>query len=135
MGGPARPHRFHRRRKTDLRNTYQPGAQTGAVLLVPIIVKHVTVAVINLERLEPKVFDDSEVKTIKTLADPLAVAIENISLHDLQSDQSWRLAVVNERDRIDRDLHDGGIQSMYAVGLTLEDIADRAGRSLEAVCP
>ena len=59
--------------KTDLRNTCQPGsqpgAQTGAVLAVPVIVKDVTVAVINLERLEPQVFDDSDVKIMETLAD------------------------------------------------------------------
>ena len=59
--------------KTDPRNTYQPGsqpgAQTEAVLAVPVIVKDVTVAVINLERLEPQVFDDSDVKTMEILAD------------------------------------------------------------------
>ena len=105
------------------------------MLAVPVIVKDVTVAVINLERLEPQVFDDSDVKTMETLADQLAVAIENISLHDRQSDQSRRLAVADERDRIGRDLHEGVIQSMYAVGLTLEDIAGQAARSPEAVRP
>ena len=55
--------------KTDPRNTYQRGAQTEDVLAVPVIVKDVTVAVINLERLEPQVFGDSDVKTMEILAD------------------------------------------------------------------
>jgi signal transduction histidine kinase len=32
--------------------------------------------------------------------------------------------VAEERDRIGRDLHDGIIQSLYAVGLSLEDVPD-----------
>ena len=55
-----------------------------------------------------------------------AVAIENARLIEQQREQSQRLAVSGERERIGRDLHDGVIQSIYAVGLTLEDIADRA---------
>jgi signal transduction histidine kinase len=113
----------------------QPGGQPGTVLAVPVIVKDVTVAVVNLERSEPHGFDDSDVKTMETLADQLAAAIENINLHDRQRDQSQRLAVADERDRIGRDLHDGVIQSMYAVGLTLEDIAGQADRSPEDVRP
>jgi signal transduction histidine kinase len=35
-----------------------------------------------------------------------------------------RLAIVEERERIGRDLHDGIIQSIYAVGLSLEDVPD-----------
>ncbi len=35
------------------------------------------------------------------------------------------LAVAEERERIGRDLHDGVIQSIYAVGLDLEDLADQ----------
>ena len=45
-----------------------------------------------------------------------AIAIENASLYQ----QVQRLAVLEERERIAMDLHDGIIQSIYAVGLTLE---------------
>ena len=34
------------------------------------------------------------------------------------------MAIVEERERIGRDLHDGIIQSIYAVGLSLEDVPD-----------
>ena len=50
-----------------------------------------------------------------------------------QQDQSQRLAVADERDRIGGDLHDGVIQPMYAAGLTLEDIASHAENEPENV--
>jgi signal transduction histidine kinase len=44
------------------------------------------------------------------------MAIENLRLNV----QQRRLAVLEERERIGMDLHDGIIQDIYAVGLTLE---------------
>ena len=111
------------------------GFETAAELAVAVMVKNETVAVINVDSMEPHVFDDSDVKTLETLAGQLAVAIENINLYLQQQDQSQRLAVADERDRIGRDLHDGVIQSMYAVGLTLEDIASQAEAEPEKVKP
>jgi len=46
------------------------------------------------------------------------IAIENARLHE----QVQRLAVVEERERISRDLHDGIIQAIYGVALSLEDV-------------
>ena len=46
------------------------------------------------------------------------MAIENARLHE----QVHQLAVVDERARIGKDLHDGIIQVLYAVGLSLEDV-------------
>ncbi len=111
------------------------GFETSAELAVPVTVKGEVAAVINVDGMEPYAFDDSDVKTLETLADQLAVAIENIQLSRQQQEQSRRLAVAEERDRIGRDLHDGVIQSMYAVGLTLEDIASQADVEPEEVRP
>ena len=112
-----------------------PGFETSAELAVPVIVKDEVVAVINVDGMEPLAFDESDVKTLETVADQLAVAIENIQLYGEQQDQSRRLAVVEERDRIGRDLHDGVIQSVYAIGLTLEDIAGQAEKEPEELRP
>lgn len=111
------------------------GFETAAELAVPVVVKDETVAVINIGGVESHIFDETDVKTLETLAGQLSVAIENINLYLQQQDQSQRLAVADERDRIGRDLHDGVIQSMYAVGLTLEDIASNAGNEPENVKP
>jgi two-component system, NarL family, sensor histidine kinase DevS len=50
------------------------------------------------------------------------IAIENARLHEAVQ----ALAVVEERDRIGKDLHDGIIQNIYGVTLSLEDVEDIA---------
>ena len=123
----------------DVRKDYRYHAVEGnedpAELAVPITVKEETVAVIDVGGMEPNIFDDSDVKTLETLTDQLAIGMENINLYLQQQDHSQRLAVADERDRIGRNLHDGVIQSMYAVGLTLEDISSRARAEPENVQP
>ena len=121
--------------KEDSRYHAVEGFENAAELAVPVIVKDETVAVIDVGCTEPNIFNDSDVKTLETLADQLAIGMENINLYLQQQDHSQRLAVADERDRIGRDLHDGVIQSMYAVGLTLEDISSRAGAEPENVKP
>jgi signal transduction histidine kinase len=51
-----------------------------------------------------------------------AIAIDNARLHE----RVQRLAVVDERDRISRELHDSVIQSIYAVTLSLDDVPELA---------
>ena len=50
-----------------------------------------------------------------------AIAIENAQLYK----ENQQLAVLRERDRIGMDLHDGVIQSLYAIGLLLDDARHR----------
>ena len=47
-------------------------------MAVPVTVREQVVAVINSEGMEPDAFDDNDVETLETLADQLAVAVENI---------------------------------------------------------
>jgi signal transduction histidine kinase len=61
-------------------------------------------------------FTEADERLIEMLAAHAAVAIQNARLYS----QIERLAVMEERTRIGMDLHDGVIQSIYAVGLTLE---------------
>jgi len=65
-------------------------------------------------------FSPSDQRLVELFANHAGIAIDNARLHA----QAGRLAVAEERDRIGRDLHDGIIQSLYAVGLTLEDVPD-----------
>lgn len=61
-------------------------------------------------------FTVSDEEIVELLAAHAAVAIQNARLYE----QVARLAVIEERTRIGMDLHDGIIQSIFAVGLTLE---------------
>lgn len=77
-------------------------------------------------------FTEDDEHLVEMFAVHAGIAVENARLHD----QVQRLAVVEERERIGKDLHDGIIQAIYAVGLSLEDVPDlvedEAGRA-EAV--
>jgi signal transduction histidine kinase len=61
-------------------------------------------------------FTEQDQRVIEHLALHAAVAIANAQLYE----KVQQLSVLEERQRIGMDLHDGVIQSIYAVGLNLE---------------
>lgn len=70
-------------------------------------------------------FSQDDQELVEIFALHAGIAIQNARLHQ----EVQQLAVVDERLRISRDLHDGIIQSIYAVSLSLEDVADLVGTS------
>lgn len=68
----------------------------------------------------PDEFSEADQALVEVFALHAGIAIENARLHD----QVRRLAVVDERDRISRDLHDSVIQAIYAQTLALDDVPD-----------
>jgi signal transduction histidine kinase len=60
--------------------------------------------------------NEHDIQVITAIGSWAGLAIENARLHS----DARRLAVLEERDRIGMDLHDGIIQSIYGVGLVLE---------------
>jgi len=60
--------------------------------------------------------NEHDIQVITAIGSWAGLAIENAHLHT----DARRLAVLEERDRIGMDLHDGIIQSIYGVGLVLE---------------
>ena len=60
--------------------------------------------------------DEHEIQLLTAVCGWAGLAIENARLHS----NARRLAVLEERERIGMDLHDGIIQSIYGVGLVLE---------------
>jgi two-component system, NarL family, sensor histidine kinase DevS len=64
-------------------------------------------------------FTDSDLDMAETFAGQAAIALE---LSDARADQQ-RLGVLEDRDRIARDLHDHVIQRLFAAGLSLQSIA------------
>src|SRR3990170_2574830 len=68
-------------------------------------------------------FTTHQAELLQSFAHWTAVVVETRKLYEkLQS-----LALLEERERIGMDLHDGAIQSIYAVLLRLEDCAERLG--------
>ena len=85
-------------------------------------------------RLDAAEFGEDDQALVEMFAIHAGIAIENARLHD----QVQRLAIVDERERISRDLHDSAIQAIYAQTLALEDVPeliaedpDEAGRRVD----
>ena len=80
-------------------------------------------------------FTEEDESLVVSLAAAAAVAVENARLHDRLQD----LAVLRDRERIARDLHDKVIQRLFAVGMRLQATArvteppTSADRLVEAV--
>src|SRR6185503_7427720 len=65
-------------------------------------------------------FSEDDQALVEMFALHAGIAIDNARLHD----QVRRLAIVDERERISRDLHDSAIQAIYAQTLALDDVPD-----------
>jgi signal transduction histidine kinase len=85
-------------------------------------------------------FDEEDERVLVVLATQAAVAVENARLYD-ETERSGRellrLQVLEERERIGKELHDGVIQSLFAVGMHLQGLAtatgdDNISRNLES---
>ena len=88
---------------------------------VPVTVQGRTVGRLYLTEKEGAIeFSEEDQRLVETFALHAGIAMENARLHE----QVQRLAIVDERERIGRDLHDGIIQNIYAVGLSLEDVPE-----------
>ena len=84
---------------------------------VPIRAGNVQLGQIYLtDKMDASEFTADDEKIIQMLAAYAAAAIQNARLHE----NTHRLAVLEERERIGMDLHDGIIQAIYGVGLSLE---------------
>ena len=90
-----------------------------SLLGVPITVHGRIVGDLYLtDKRDAPAFSEADQRIVELFARHAGIAIENARLHDRLA----ALRVVAERERIGRDLHDGVIQGLYAVGLNLEEV-------------
>jgi signal transduction histidine kinase len=71
-------------------------------------------------------FDEEDERVLVVLATQAAIAVENARLYDeteRRGRELQRLQVLEERERIGKELHDGVIQSLFAVGMNLQALA------------
>jgi two-component system sensor histidine kinase DevS len=90
----------------------------GTLIGVPLISRGQVVGVLSLAFLGVHIVSERDVGLLEAVGAGVGLGIENARLIR----QARRLAVLEERERIGMDLHDGIIQSIYAVGLTLDSI-------------
>jgi signal transduction histidine kinase len=91
------------------------------LLGVPVRLKNRIIGNRDLtDKIDAQEFSDDDQRRGELFAAHAGVAIENARLHEAVQ----YLAVVDERERIGKDLHDGIIQSLYAISLSLEDVPE-----------
>jgi signal transduction histidine kinase len=90
-----------------------------SLLGVPIVVGGRAVGDLYMtDKQSAREFDAADQRVVELFARHAGIAIQNARLLDRLA----ALRVVAERERIGRDLHDGVIQRLYAIGLSLEDV-------------
>jgi signal transduction histidine kinase len=101
----------------------------GPVMVLPLVASQRVRGALVVGRLQGRrQFTEADLDIATTFANHAAVALE---LSDARTDQQ-RMALLEDRDRIARDLHDHVIQRLFAAGLTVQSVAsalDGAGPS------
>jgi len=110
------------------------------IACIPMLAGEQLMGVMSVAKRGEEPIDERNVQMLAAVGNWAGLAIENARLHA----NARRLAVLEERDRIGMDLHDGIIQSIYGVGLSLEsalhsinedpnDATDKVQHSIEGL--
>jgi signal transduction histidine kinase len=89
-------------------------------ICVPLRTKEAVIGVMSAASDESNAFDDSDLVVLQSLADQAAIAVENIRLYE----QAQQLAVIEERGRLARDLHDAVTQTLFSSSLIADALPD-----------
>lgn len=90
--------------------------ETRSELVVPLRLGEKLIGTLDVASTEVNAFPEEDVRVMEGLGAQIAVAIENARLYD----RSRELAVLEERNRLARELHDSVTQSLYSVLLLTE---------------
>ncbi|MHB8085544.1 MAG: histidine kinase [Dehalococcoidia bacterium] len=103
--------------------------ESKSELAVPVKMGERVLGVLDIESAEVNGFDEADVFTAQTLADQLAVAIENARLYQ----ETRQMAVTEERNRMAREIHDTLAQGFTGIILQLEATEQALGDTSDEV--
>ncbi|TMC48442.1 MAG: GAF domain-containing sensor histidine kinase [Chloroflexi bacterium] len=103
--------------------TYQPMVSSGMMgpsVFVPISLRGRTFGTLSVANMVGGLpFGDADVRLVESIADQASLGLE----YGRAQRELARLALVEDRERIAKELHDGVIQALFAVGLGLQGTA------------
>jgi signal transduction histidine kinase len=100
------------------RYVWMAGSQTQSELTVPIVVKEQVIGVLDAQSDELDAFDETDLSVLQSVAHQAGAAIENARLYE----QAQQAAVMEERSRLARDLHDAVTQTLFSASLIAEAV-------------
>lgn len=89
-------------------------------MFLPIKIEGEVFGVFNVNMIEPRAFGSDEQRLFTALAQRAAQAIDTAQLYE----QSQELAVVEERSRLARELHDAVTQTLFSASLIAEALPE-----------
>jgi ligand-binding sensor domain-containing protein/nitrate/nitrite-specific signal transduction histidine kinase len=98
------------------RYVWMHGSQTRSETTVPILVKGRVIGVLDAQSDQLNAFDETDLAVLQSLAHQAGAAIENARLYE----QAQQAAVLEERARLARELHDAVTQTLFSASLLAE---------------
>jgi signal transduction histidine kinase len=91
-----------------------------AFLVAPLVIKDELFGSLGFHYIRPRHFPGEDIHLAGAFADQAALAIENARLHE----QAERSAIIEERNRLARELHDAVTQTLFSASL-IADVLPR----------
>ena len=95
-----------------------PGCMSRSLLVAPICVNDEFIGFLNLYSNQSAFFKPLHMERLQTYVDHVAVAIRNARLYQ----QAQDFAMVKERQRLGRDLHDSVTQTLFAASVVAKSV-------------
>jgi signal transduction histidine kinase len=100
-------------RQENLLTVDNTSPETRSQMAVPMIVGDNLIGVLDIHSVDVQRFSETNRRVMTTLADQIAVAIQNARLYQ----QAQEVAALEERHRLARELHDSVSQALYGIAL------------------